>query len=68
MRTLVVFGLGALTMYLLDPVQGRRRRALMRDQYTHAKRIVRKRTASTALELEPDQPSETPEGAQHLGR
>ena len=87
MRTLVVFGLGALTMYLLDPVQGRRRRALMRDQYTHAKRVVRERTAGTArdlsnrahgaaaearravrTQLEPDQPSETPEGAQHLGR
>src|SRR2546421_10984241 len=51
MRTLVVFGLGALTMYLLDPVQGRRRRALMRDQYPHAKRIVRERTAGTARDL-----------------
>jgi len=87
MRTLVAFGLGALTMYLLDPVQGRRRRALMRDQYTHAKRVVRERAGGTArdlsnraqgvaaqasravrTELEPDQPSETPEGAQHLGR
>ena len=70
MRTLVAFGLGALTMYLLDPVQGRRRRALMRDQYTHAKRVVRERAGGRAVrtELEPDQPSETPEGAQHLGR
>ena len=68
MRTFVVFGLGALTMYLLDPVQGRRRRALMRDQYTHAKRIVRKRAPAVRTQLEPDQPSETPEGAQHLGR
>lgn len=38
MRTLVTFGLGALTMYLFDPEQGRRRRALLREQLTHAKR------------------------------
>ena len=29
-------GLGAGLMYILDPQQGRRRRALMRDQFVHA--------------------------------
>jgi hypothetical protein len=28
-------GIGALIMYMLDPAQGRRRRALARDQVTH---------------------------------
>ena len=87
MRTLLTFGLGALTMYLFDPQQGRRRRALMRDQWTHAKRVVRERATGTArdlsnraygaaaearravnTELERDKPTETPAGAQHLGR
>lgn len=36
MRTLIIFGLGALTMYLLDPDQGRRRRALLHDRFTHS--------------------------------
>jgi hypothetical protein len=34
-------GLGALFMYLTDPDMGRRRRALLLDQYAHAKRAVR---------------------------
>ncbi len=34
-------GLGALFMYLTDPDMGRRRRAMLLDQYTHAKRVVR---------------------------
>jgi hypothetical protein len=29
------FGMGALIMYMLDPAQGRRRRALARDQVSH---------------------------------
>ena len=29
------FGVGALIMYMLDPSEGRRRRALARDQVTH---------------------------------
>ena len=29
------FGMGALLMYMLDPAEGRRRRALARDQVTH---------------------------------
>ena len=66
MRTLITFGLGALTMYLLDPQHGRRRRALLQDQITNAKRRLGERARDT--ELEPDQPSDTPAGAQHLGR
>lgn len=34
-------GLGALFMYLTDPDMGRRRRALLLDQYANAKRAVR---------------------------
>jgi hypothetical protein len=51
MRTLIIFGLGALTMYLLDPDQGRRRRALLRDRFTHAKRVVSERASGTARDL-----------------
>jgi hypothetical protein len=87
MRTLVTLGLGALAMYLFDPQQGRRRRALLRDQMVHARRVVRERARGATrdlsnraygaamearravrTELEPDRPSETPQGAQHLGR
>jgi hypothetical protein len=87
MRTLVTLGLGALAMYLFDPQQGRRRRALLRDQVTHARRVVRERATGAArdlsnraygaaaearstvrTELEADAPSESPQGAQHLGR
>jgi hypothetical protein len=34
------FGLGALVMYIFDPQQGRRRRALARDQLAHAQRRI----------------------------
>jgi hypothetical protein len=61
MRTLVTFGLGALTMYLLDPEHGRTRRARMREQLTHAKRVVN-------TQLERAKPTRTPEGDEHLGR
>jgi Flp pilus assembly protein TadB len=36
------FALGALAMYLLDPVQGNRRRALIRDKTYSAARKTRK--------------------------
>ncbi|MHB8377543.1 MAG: BON domain-containing protein [Dehalococcoidia bacterium] len=32
--------LGALLMYYLDPASGRRRRALVRDQFAHARNVV----------------------------
>src|SRR5439155_20606515 len=43
MKTLVTFGLGALTMYLLDPEHGRRRRARMREQHTQTQRAINTR-------------------------
>ncbi len=68
MRTLVTFGLGALTMYLFDPDHGRRRRAQIRDR-VHARTGAAKE-ARRAIRTEPEaaRPSETPQGAQHLGR
>ena len=72
MRTLFTLGLGALAMYLLDPQQGRRRRALLQDQLAHARTALRKRAAGaearSAIKTEPGQTSVSPEGAQHLGR
>ena len=73
MRTLVTLGLGALAMYLFDPQQGRRRRALVRDQITHARRVLSERAQGTSSHpmrtaLEPDRPTGTPLGAHHLGR
>jgi hypothetical protein len=83
MRTLIAFGLGALTMYLLDPEQGRRRRALLRDRVARTRRVVRERAKdlsnraygvaaearrAVGTPLEPGKPTETPESAQHLGR
>jgi hypothetical protein len=68
MRTLVTFGLGALTMYLLDPEQGRRRRALLRDQLTHARRVVREQASGTARDLTNRAQGVAAEAAHHLGR
>jgi hypothetical protein len=51
-------------MYLLDPDQGRRRRALARDQLTKARRALRER-ASAAQERALER---TPESTHHLGR
>jgi hypothetical protein len=48
-------------MYLLDPEQGRRRRAEVRAKMTEARRRIRERAATPAV-------SQTPEGAHHLGR
>ena len=63
MKALIAFGIGAAAMYLLDPEQGRRRRALLRDQLSHAKRAIGERR-----QLEPAKPLQAPEGARHLGR
>jgi hypothetical protein len=45
------FALGALAMYLLDPVQGNRRRALVKDKMTSARVKARKRAEATATDL-----------------
>jgi len=68
MKTLFWLGLGAAAMYLFDPDQGRRRRALLRDQLTHAQRLIGERASGTVGRLESDRPSQTPEAAHHLGR
>jgi len=62
MRALLWMGLGAGAMYLLDPEQGRRRRALVREKMTEARRRIRSRAATAAVS------HQTPEGAHHLGR
>jgi len=72
MRTLMTFGLGALTMYLFDPQQGPRRRALLRERWTQlssrAQRGAIEARPPLRTALEPDKPSDTPPGAHHLGR
>lgn len=82
MKTLVTFSLGALAMYLLDPQQGSKRRALVRDQLAHASRRMRSRVAGAERELsyreyamgtqglgaQPGNPAPAPQSAQHLGR
>ncbi len=45
------FGLGALAMYIFDPQQGRRRRAMARDQLVHAQRRIGDSATSTYHEL-----------------
>jgi hypothetical protein len=49
-------------MYLLDPEQGRRRRALARDKLVRARRVIRERAEGKT------RPIRAPEGAHHLGR
>jgi uncharacterized membrane protein len=44
-------GLGAGLMFVFDPVRGRRRRALARDQMAHAARILKRATGITARDL-----------------
>lgn len=67
MRTLFWLGLGAAAMYLLDPDQGRRRRALARDKMTKARRAIHERASGTASGTMARE-IQTPEGARHLGR
>jgi hypothetical protein len=45
-------GLGAAAGYYLDPVQGRRRRALARDQFVHLRHLGRDAAATTSRDLE----------------
>jgi len=37
---IAALGIGAIAMYYLDPVSGKRRRALLRDQAVHAKHRI----------------------------
>jgi hypothetical protein len=67
MRTLVTFGLGALAMYLFDPQHGRRRRALIRDR-VHARTGAVEARRAIRTGPEAGRASQTPQGAQHLGR
>jgi uncharacterized membrane protein len=44
-------GLGAGLMYIFDPVRGKRRRALMRDQLTHTGRVLARAMPITKRDL-----------------
>lgn len=81
MRTLVTFGLGALAMYLLDPQQGKARRAFVRERLGAVRGLARSRgegagpdlsfrdyLASTQSSPVPDSSTEAPQSAGHLGR
>lgn len=50
-RAVAVLGIGALAMYFFDPVSGRRRRALLRDQLVHAQKEVGEYAEGTARDL-----------------
>jgi hypothetical protein len=45
------FGLGAMVMYIFDPQQGRRRRALARDQLVSAQRQLSETATATYQDL-----------------
>jgi hypothetical protein len=81
MRTLMTFGLGALAMYLLDPRQGRARRAFVRERLGAVRGWARSRAEGARPDLSfrdyvgsaqpspvPDSSTETPQSARHLGR
>ena len=48
---IAALGIGAIAMYYLDPVSGKRRRALLRDQAVHAKRRISDYTEHKARDL-----------------
>jgi hypothetical protein len=50
-RVLGALGIGALAMYFFDPVSGKRRRALARDQMTHYQKEVTQYAEGTAKDL-----------------
>jgi hypothetical protein len=52
MNPILSFALGALAMYYLDPDQGRRRRAVVRDQLVHLRTRVSKEAAGHAKDLQ----------------
>ena len=45
------FALGAALMYIFDPQQGRRRRALVRDQFVHAGHQIGDAASGVAQDL-----------------
>ena len=51
MAALGGFALGALAMFIFDPQQGRRRRALARDKIVHAGHEISDRAAGTSKDL-----------------
>lgn len=51
MRVLGALGIGALAMYFFDPISGKRRRALARDQMTHYQKEVTQYAEGTAKGL-----------------
>jgi hyperosmotically inducible periplasmic protein len=48
---IAALGIGAIAMYYLDPVSGKRRRALLRDQAVHAKHRISDYTEHKAKDL-----------------
>jgi hypothetical protein len=48
---MAAFGVGAALMYFFDPVSGKRRRALLRDQLVHARHEVGDFAEGTAKDL-----------------
>jgi hypothetical protein len=50
-RVLTAFGIGAVAMYFFDPVSGKRRRALLRDQLVHAQHELGEYAEGTATDL-----------------
>lgn len=51
MRVLGALGAGALAMYFFDPISGKRRRALLRDQVDHYQKEVTQYAEGTAKDL-----------------
>jgi hypothetical protein len=50
-RVLGALGVGALAMYFFDPVSGKRRRGLLRDQMVHYQKEVTHYAEGTAKDL-----------------
>jgi hypothetical protein len=50
-RVLGAFAIGALATYFFDPVEGRRRRALLRDKLAHARHEIEDYAEGTAKDL-----------------
>ena len=50
-RVLGALGIGALAMYFYDPISGKRRRALLRDQMMHAQKEISDYAEGTAQDL-----------------